>query len=140
MTAPVIHMNIIQTTFFQFIQAYRAIINPVNHITKALPKSGIKMNINSEITFMTTNERINWLSLSIDFLFLINHHDINKTYHSLKNSEGWILGKNGISNHHLAQFISTHIQGTKTSICSINTITVIITIFLCFWKKRIGIL
>jgi hypothetical protein len=57
--APVIHVKIIQTTFFRFIQAYMAIIDPVNHITKALPKSGIKKNINSEITFMMTNEKTN---------------------------------------------------------------------------------
>jgi hypothetical protein len=100
----------------------------------------MKQNIAKNIAFITRNDMNNWLSSFISFLFLISHHAINKTYHNLKNSQGCILGRCGISIHHLAQLYSAHIQGTNTMSCSINVATVIIKIFFCFLKKSTGIL
>jgi len=76
------------TIFFQSIQAYKAIVSHTAHITNTLPRSGINKNINKNKAFITTNDIINWLSLSIDFFFLISHAAIKITYHNLKNSDG----------------------------------------------------
>jgi hypothetical protein len=45
-----------KTIFFQFIPAYKAIINPTDHITSTLPRSGISKNINKNIELITTND------------------------------------------------------------------------------------
>ena len=70
--------------------------------------------------------------------FLISHHQRKRTYHNLKNSAGWILGRNGISIHPLAPLSTIPIPGINTDTCNAIKITAMIVVFLFFWKNLMG--
>ena len=105
--------NIFQI-FFILTPAYTHIMRLVRPITNTDHKSGMRRKIDNNNAFITKN----LLSIVPELrrcCFLINHHAINNTYHSLKNSEGCIEGKPGRSNHPLAHQ-SLLPNGVNTSI------------------------
>lgn len=117
--------------------AYRHIISHTIHKISTVHKSGIiKKTINS--TAFNIMKNLKNSILFIIFCFLNNHHHRNNTYHNLKNSAGWILGRNGISIHHLAQFSTTPSHGINTKSCSTIRTMDITVIFFSFWKNLIG--
>ena len=70
--------------------------------------------------------------------FLRSREEKKKTYPSLKNSAGCILGKKGREIHHLAQLSSIPIPGINTRICKTIKTTPKIMMFLFFWKNLSG--
>ena len=76
-------------------------------------KSGISKKTKKSNAFSIKNEVKNSLVFTLS-RFLINHHPKNSMYPNLKNSAGCILGKKGISIHHLDPLSTTHIPGTNT--------------------------
>jgi hypothetical protein len=93
--------------------AYRIITTEVIPTIKTVPRSGIKTKTPSKTTFAIA--KLLYMVASTHCLaFLISHELIKITYISLKNSEGWILGSQGISSHHLAPLSSTQMTGANT--------------------------
>ena len=131
------HQNIIHITCFALAPAYRHMTSPTIARIITVQRSGINRNTKKNIASRIINE----MKKSLVFIlsrFLINHHPKKSTYHSLKNSAGWILGNIGISIHHLAPLYVAPIPGIKTAICNIiSTIATMVT-DLCFWKNFIG--
>ena len=123
--------NTIIRIYFILAPAYRHIISHTIHKINTVHKSGIiKKTINRTAFNMMKNLKNS--NLFIIFCFLKSQDHKNRTYQSLKNSEGCILGRNGISIHHLAQFRTIPSHGTKTNNCNIISTTDMIVIFFSF--------
>ncbi|MEI8092514.1 MAG: hypothetical protein WCG98_10590 [bacterium] len=121
----------IQMMYLSLAPTYRHIINQTIPRIITVHRSGMRRKIKNNIAFNTMNEIKNPLSLTI--LSLLNSHDHKKnTYPSLKNSAGWILGKNGILIHHLAPLSVTPMPGINTDNCSTIKTTAMMIIVFCF--------
>ena len=96
-----------------------------------VPRSGIKRNTKKSNAFTTKKETKNSFSFTL-LRFLKSHHPRKRTYPSLKNSAGWILGKNGISIHPLAPLRVIPIPGINTDNWSAMRMTAMIKIFFSF--------
>lgn len=132
-----IPQNKIHNIYFIFAPAYRHMISPTIPRIITVPKSGINKKTKKRRVFSMINE----MKKSLVFIFsrfLINHHQRNSTYHNLKNSAGWILGRNGILIHPLAPLRTIPTPGINTAICNAIKIVAIMVVFLFFWKNLIG--
>lgn len=96
-----------------------------------VPKSGINKKTKKRSAFSTIKEMKNSLVFALS-RFLISHHQRKSTYHSLKNSAGWMLGRNGMSIHPLAPLSTIPIQGINTATCNTIRMTAIMVMFLLF--------
>jgi hypothetical protein len=110
---------------------YHAIISQTTQRISTVQRSGIRRKKLNNIALRITNAKTN-SGLFKFFFFLNNHEERNITYHSLKNSAGWIEGRKGTLIHHLAPFNEIPIQGTNTINCKTNIMTEIIIMFLLF--------
>lgn len=103
----------IRRIYLIFAPAYRHMMSPTIPIIINVPKSGIKRNTKKRSAFIVMKETKNSFSFTL-LRFLSNHHPRKRTYPNLKNSAGWILGKNGMSIHPLAPLRVIPIPGMKT--------------------------
>ena len=98
---------------------------------RTVPRSGISRKMKKRHALSTMNEMKNFLS-STALRFLSSHDQRNKTYHSLKNSAGWILGKNGMLTHPLAPLRVIPSPGINTANCSVISTMATMVIFFAF--------
>jgi hypothetical protein len=121
----------IRRTYFNLAPMYRHMISQTIPRIITVHRSGIKRKMKNSIALRTRNEMKNGL-VFVMLRFLSNHDHKNNTYPSLKNSAGWILGKNGILIHHLAPLSVIPMPGINTDICSTMRMMAMIVMFLSF--------
>lgn len=129
--------NNIRKIYLIFAPAYRHIINPTIPRIITVPRSGINKKTKKSRALSTMNEMKNSF-VFIFSRFLISHAQRKSTYPNLKNSAGWMFGKNGRFTHHLAPWYSVPIPGINTASCRSIKMTAMMVIFLFFWKNLIG--
>ena len=129
--AAVIPQNMIRRIYFIFAHAYRHMMRPTIPRIITVPKSGINKKTTKRSAFKMINEMKKSLVFTLS-RFLISHHHRNNTYPNLKNSAGWMLGRNGILIHPLAPLSTIPIPGINTAICNSIRITAMIVVFLLF--------
>lgn len=128
MSPTVNHPKSIRKIYLIFAPAYRHMINATIPKIITVHKSGISKKTKKSNVFSIKNEVKNSLVFTLS-RFLISHPPKNKIYPNLKNSAGWILGKNGISIHHLDPLRTTHIPGTNTRSWSTMSAIAIMVMF-----------
>lgn len=123
--------------YFILPHAYRQRISAIIHKINSVHKSGISKKTANNKIFITI-KLIKNCCVFIVLRFLINHDEKKRTYHNLKNSDGWRLHKIGISIHHLAPLSVTPSHGINTANCKIIIIIQRMMMFLFFWKNLNG--
>ena len=113
LTASTIPPTVINAIYLNFAPAYRHITNQANPRTSTVQRSGIKRNAKN-MTLLTTRKLTKNSFVLVILYFLISQLAKNKTYHILKNSDGWSVESPGMDIHHLAPLNTTPIHGIKT--------------------------
>lgn len=95
-----IHPKRIPRMYFILAPAYRHMMSPTIPRIITVPRSGINKKIKKRAALRIIKYMKKFL-LFILSRFLMSHHHTKSTYPNLKNSAGWILGRNGILIHPL---------------------------------------
>lgn len=121
----------IRRMYLSLAPIYRHMISPTIPRIITVPRSGIRRKMKKRMALSTMKEMKNFLSLTM-LRFLSSHDQRNNTYQSLKNSAGWMLGRNGILIHPLAPLSVMPIPGMNTAICNAMRMMAIMIIFFSF--------